>query len=127
MPALRVARQLFDAASKVRDGEIVQAPVAENDRFAIVWRRGSRPEQREALQDVTPLIRERLLETALASGARELLERLRREGLREQHPEIVSSFEPPPEPEVSRASRLAPPLPLRPVQLRPEPGDYGLR
>lgn len=126
MPELRVARQLFEAASRVRDGELVKEPVPENGKFAIVWRRGSRAERRETLEDATPAIRQRLRDAALASNTRELIERLRREGLREHHPELVRSFEPPiAAPAAASAARAS--APARPVRLRPEPGDYGLR
>jgi hypothetical protein len=128
MPELRVAPQLFEAASKVRDGELVKEPVTENGKFAIVWRRASRPARRETLEEATPAIRRRLHDVALASGTRELIERLRREGLREHRPELVSSFEPQPAAAASSsATRGAAPAAERPVRLRPEPGDYGLR
>ncbi len=128
MPELRVARPLFEAASKVRDGELVKEPVAENGKFAVVWRRASRPLRRETLEEATPAIRRRLHEAALASSTRQLIERLRREGLREHHPELVSSFEPTlAAPDSSSPTGGAAPAAARPVRLRPEPGDYGLR
>jgi peptidyl-prolyl cis-trans isomerase C len=129
MPELRVATPLFEAASKVRDGEIVKEPVAESGKFAVVWRRSSRPAQRESLPEVSHIIEQRLFDAALAASWRELVERLRREGLRDHHPELLASFEPqltePPAPSVSPGARLTPPP--RDVRLRPEPGDYGLR
>lgn len=129
MPELRVAKALFEAASKVRDGEIVKEPVAESGKFAVVWRRSSRPARRESPTEVTPIIEQRLLDAALAARARELVERLRREGLRDHHPELLTAFEPqlaePTVPSVSPGAR--PRAPSRAVRLRPEPGDFGLR
>lgn len=135
MPELRVATALFDAASKVRDGELVKEPVAESGKFAVVWRRSSRPARRESSSQVAPFIEQRLLDAALAARSRELLERLRREGLRDHHPELLASFEPPgaesrrpPELRAPRVSPGASPAaPPRAVRLRPEPGDFGLR
>jgi len=128
VPELRVDKALFEAASQVRDGELVKEPVAEGAKFAVVWRRSSRPARRESLSEVAPLIEQRLVDAALAARTNELIERLRREGLRDHRPELLESFDlQPTEPAPAGVTPAVPPLPLRDVRLRPEPGDYGLR
>ena len=94
MPQVRVAKALFEAANHVKDGELVKEPVREGELFAVVWRRGNRPAQRETLAEVTPLIEQRLLERAAIGASRELVERLRRDALREHRPELLVEYEP---------------------------------
>lgn len=43
VPQVSVQPNLYEAALKLKDGELLAEPVAEDQRFAIVWRRGSLP------------------------------------------------------------------------------------
>jgi len=130
MPEVRVSMALFVAASKVQDGELVKEPVVEGEKFAVIWRRASQPARRASLADVSPVIGQRLLELARASRELELVERLRSEGLREHHPELLDSFEPTisgPRGHAVTADAAPAAAEPRAVELRPKPGDDGLR
>jgi peptidyl-prolyl cis-trans isomerase C len=94
VPELRVAPALFEAADRVRDGELVPEPVREGDAFAVVWRRASHAARAPAGVDVARLIQARLAEERAASVRRELLESLRRAHLRDYHPERAAAYEP---------------------------------
>ncbi len=43
IPQVRAAPSLYQAALTLQEGEIAQQPIAEEDNFAIIWRRGSKP------------------------------------------------------------------------------------
>ncbi|HEY6729221.1 MAG TPA: peptidyl-prolyl cis-trans isomerase [Polyangiaceae bacterium] len=62
VPSLRATRELFDAAAKVRDGELVPELVAEGKHFGVVWRRGSLAAVEPQLADHAPRIRQLLIE-----------------------------------------------------------------
>lgn len=93
VPELEVNRALFEAAQTVRDGEVVPKPVAEGTRFAIVWRRGSVAEKVLDLKQESPRIREQLLNARVDQELNELILRLRREHLRDYHPQQVTDRE----------------------------------
>lgn len=63
VPSLRATRELFDAATTVRDGELVPELVAEGKHFGIVWRRGSLAAIEPELADHEPRIRHLLIES----------------------------------------------------------------
>jgi peptidyl-prolyl cis-trans isomerase C len=50
-PGLVVDPAVVQAAQRVRDGELVPAPVPEGERFAVVWRRGTLPAVHRAVTD----------------------------------------------------------------------------
>jgi peptidyl-prolyl cis-trans isomerase C len=128
IPQVRVASALFAAADQVRDGEVVPRPVNEGDAFAIVWRRASRPSQPNQLSAASADIAALLSGERFASESRALLERLRRDGVREYQPARLAGFEPRPI-DVLQPAPLAPPKPLesRSVTLTPRASDLGLR
>lgn len=93
VPELEVNRALFEAAQTVKDGEVVRKPVAEGKRFAIVWRRGSVSEKVLELKQEAPRIREQLLNARVDQLLNEVILSLRREHLREYHPQQVMDRE----------------------------------
>jgi peptidyl-prolyl cis-trans isomerase C len=127
VPELRVAPALFEAADRVRDGELVPEPVREGDAFAVIWRRASHAASSPPAADLARLIQARLAEERAASARRELLEALRRTHLRDYHPERAAAYEPRfEEPGASPRRSEAAAGPRRP-RLLPEPTDRGLR
>jgi peptidyl-prolyl cis-trans isomerase C len=50
-PGLVVDPAIVRAAQRLRDGEIVPAPVAEGERFSVVWRRGTLASVQKTLRD----------------------------------------------------------------------------
>jgi peptidyl-prolyl cis-trans isomerase C len=127
MPEVRVSPSLFAAASRVKDGELVQEPVREGQRFAVVWRRSSRPGRVRALDEVAGDIRMLLEDAQFASESQRLVADLRAASLRDYQPAGLAELEPSPEPAQSppRGEQVA--LPARKVRLLPETTDRGLR
>ena len=83
VPRLRVDPALYQAAAPLKDGEIAPEVVAEGQRWAVIWRRGSLPERKRTLEQERAAIR-RLLERERAVAARDaLLERLRKQHVRD--------------------------------------------
>ncbi|HEX2882209.1 MAG TPA: peptidyl-prolyl cis-trans isomerase [Polyangiaceae bacterium] len=89
VPQLQVDKALYAAASKVADGELVKEPVAEGNRFAVVWRRGSRAAQSRPLAEVAPSIRAALLREKTHDELLRLLGTLRHSQLTQFHPEYI--------------------------------------
>jgi peptidyl-prolyl cis-trans isomerase C len=79
VPGLRVDPALFTAAERVADGALVPDPVKENDRFAVIWRRGSLPAERASFEQRAPAIRQRLGRQRLDAELSGLVDRLRKE------------------------------------------------
>ncbi len=84
---------LFAAAARVEDGQLVPDPVSEGDRYAVVWRRGARPEQKvplaEAWSEVEVLTRR---ETA-TRDRQQLLQGLRDERVRDVDLDAIERVE----------------------------------
>lgn len=72
VPSLRATPELFEAAAKVRDGELCPELVAEGKLFGIVWRRGSLAAVEPELKDHQARIQHLLIE----SRTRQALDRL---------------------------------------------------
>lgn len=123
-PELRVAPELFAAADRVAEGQLVPAPVPEGERFAVVWRRRSRPAESETLASVREPIRVLLAERRVADDSARLGAELRAR-VSQYQPELLDGLareEPPlrprPEPPGVAARSVAP---------QPLPSERGLR
>jgi parvulin-like peptidyl-prolyl cis-trans isomerase-like protein len=124
-PDVRVAPQLFAAANKVGDGQLVLTPVPEGEQFAVVWRRKSRAAETQKLAEVRDTIRALLAEQRVALESARLLEELRRARVSEYHPELsegLSLAE-----EKVRPRPESPGVAARSVDPRPQPSERGLR
>lgn len=88
-PGLKVDPRLVEAASRVKDAEIVSEPVPEGERFAVVWRRQSMKAVNRTLEQEAPSIRQVIAHNKAEVRVKELLEQLRKQQLREHNPEYV--------------------------------------
>ncbi len=124
VPQLDVDPALYDAASKVRDGEVVPLPIKEGGHLAVVWRRGSRPKADISFAAAHASIRDRLLRARTQRAVDTLRDALRARNVNDENPALLDDLTPrlellPPRPRPSAA-----PFAARPV---PEPTDRGLR
>jgi peptidyl-prolyl cis-trans isomerase C len=92
-PGYKVSQAILEAASKVKDTEIVPDPVEDGHRWAVVWRRQSmkaveRPMELEAGQ-----IKQMLLRLSTEARIKQTIARLRGEHLGEHNPELLDLFE----------------------------------
>lgn len=90
---LKMDPALVQAARTVKDGEFVPTVVQEGEAFAIVWRRGSTAREVQTLAQAAPSIREKLERIAREKADRELIERLRKERVRDVDPAGLAGFE----------------------------------
>jgi peptidyl-prolyl cis-trans isomerase C len=128
MPELRVAPALFEAADRVRDGELVPEPVREGEAFAVVWRRASQSASTLDRAAAERASTARIADERRARAQAELIARLRREHVGEQHPERLLGYAPAFTEEAYRAALPAPGAEaLTPARPRPVPTDRGLR
>jgi peptidyl-prolyl cis-trans isomerase C len=91
-PEVRVSPALFAAARGLEDGAVVPKPVAEGDKFAVVWRRGSLPAEKAEFAEFSRDIRTILARNEARRVRRELVAKLRQTQLVEHHPEALASI-----------------------------------
>jgi hypothetical protein len=84
---LEVDPALFAAAKNAKDGELIEKPVKEGQRFAVVFRRGSRPETQGSYTREAPKIRQYLHELRVERTLATRLEQLRKSQRLKHHPE----------------------------------------
>jgi peptidyl-prolyl cis-trans isomerase C len=84
---------LYQAAEKVKDGEVVATPIQDGDHFVIVQRRGISDSPARGLETEAPLIRSQLLQRRYQERVRELLAELRRRVRIESYPERVDMLD----------------------------------
>lgn len=87
-PELKLDVSIFDAADKVKDGEIVPEPVKEGDKWAVVWRRQGMRAVTRTLESEAATIRAALADEKMRKSADDLLTSLRAAGVGEMHPEL---------------------------------------
>jgi peptidyl-prolyl cis-trans isomerase C len=107
VPRIQVDPAIFAAADKVTDGTLVSTPVKEGDRWSVIWRRGSVEASKRTLEDETPSIRQILERRRVDRARQDLMSELRKNNLKEVHPELLSNidaqaFGPPPRRELNR-------------------------
>lgn len=78
VPELRVAKELYEAADRVTDGQLVPTPIPEAGKFAVVWRKGTRPERAQTLAQERDNIREILIRTRAQAARAALVDQLRK-------------------------------------------------
>jgi peptidyl-prolyl cis-trans isomerase C len=128
IPRVRVDPQLFAAADKVKDGDLVSEPIREGDRWAAVWRRGSLPEVKRTIEQEERSITAILTRTKLEDRRAALIEDLRKQHVRDLNDSWLDSVE------VGTFGDLGTPgrpgvVPRRPAAAPPAPsaGEQGLR
>jgi peptidyl-prolyl cis-trans isomerase C len=126
VPELRVDPLLFAAAAKVRDGELVPAPIREGDRWAVVWRRGTLPAVRRTLEQEAESIRQLLLRARLDESVLRLAGELRKRHVQQVDYELLENVAKDAfgEPEERALPSV---LPRRPARAEPVKGDRGYR
>jgi peptidyl-prolyl cis-trans isomerase C len=93
VPQVRVDPALYAAAQPLADGALAPEPVREGDHYAVVWRRGTRPAQGRALDEVRPFIMDVLERQRAFSALSRLLESLRPQ-ITAHHPERLAALPP---------------------------------
>jgi peptidyl-prolyl cis-trans isomerase C len=82
-PGLRADPAVVRAIAKVRDGDLVPAPVPEGEYFAVAWRRGTRPASLRTVVEAAPEIRETLRKQRIKEETDKLVARLRADRVRD--------------------------------------------
>lgn len=81
---------LYEAASKLGNGEVAPEPVAEGKQWAVVWRRGAQPALKRSMTSEEPAIRALLARQKVESTLKATSERLRKELVSEVNYEGVN-------------------------------------
>lgn len=90
---VRVSADLYRAALKVKDGEVVPAPVADGEFWVVVQRRGSHDTPERTLQMESPTIRRILAKQGVIDSIKKLVDKLRTEQVSEIHDSLVDQVQ----------------------------------
>ncbi len=128
VPQVRVSAAVYAAARSVADGEIVREPVREGNAYALVWRRGTRKQYNETLEEQRETISAVLTRYKLQQARSELLETLRERYLTTHEPDLLERvvYHLPLEPVPTTKSDQAPTL-RKAVDPHPQKSDRGDR
>jgi len=88
-----VSPALYQAADKVKDGEVVPEPVQDGDRFVVLQRRGTHESAERPLEAEAPVIRAQLVQRRYEERVHELLGDLRRKTSVEAYPERLDMLD----------------------------------
>jgi peptidyl-prolyl cis-trans isomerase C len=91
--AVKADPLLFAAAKKVKDGELVNEPVPEGDKWAVVWRRGSTPAVARSLSSEAQSIRQLLIRQRTESAAKAIVDEGRKSLVKEVEPTLTAIIE----------------------------------
>ena len=93
VPRVRADPQLYAAADKVKDGDLIPEPVREGDRWAAVWRRGSLPEVKRTIEQEERSITAILTRQKLEDRRKALIEQLRKQHVRDVNDSWLESLQ----------------------------------
>lgn len=126
-PDVKLDVALFDAADKVKDGEIVPEPVKEGDKWAIVWRRQGMRAVTRTLESEASAIRTALADEKMRKAADDLLTSLRSQNVTEVHPELCDMLAVSDTGDIEKAKRPGVLPKPRNAQATPVEGPAGQR
>jgi peptidyl-prolyl cis-trans isomerase C len=92
-PGLHVDPAVVRAAQGVHDGELVPAPVAEGEYFAVVWRRGTVPAMRRTPEEAAASIRDAIGKARIKHETDKLIASLRAAKLRDLNESLLDTLE----------------------------------
>jgi peptidyl-prolyl cis-trans isomerase C len=125
---IKVDQAILKAAGSVEDGKIVPEPVAEGERFAVIWRRQSMKAVDRAIEIEAASIRQVLTHEKTEKRTTELIEQLRKDHLRDFNPDLVDLVDVAATGELQAVRRPGTLLPRKPgAPPTPVPGPGGLR
>jgi peptidyl-prolyl cis-trans isomerase C len=91
--AVKADPLLFAAAKKVKDGELVNDPVPEGGKWAVVWRRGSTPAVARGVEAEGQGIRQMLVRQRTETIAKDIVATLRKDVVKDVEPTLTSIVE----------------------------------
>src|SRR5690606_26790841 len=127
VPQVRVSPAIFDAAKKLRDGELTPEPVPEGANWAVIWRRETRKATAESLAHASSKIRQRLALSKARVAHEELLRGLRAQHLTDYQPAHAEAFSPPTSAPTTASPEVRhPPIVSQPAARSPVPRETDL-
>lgn len=121
---VKVEPKLFEAAQKVKDGEIVPVPIPEStDGWAIIWRRGSTPAVNRPIEQELTTIRTAVSRQRIEARSKELVERLRKDKVTDVSTDLLGLVDVTSAGEVGPRRRPGLGKPKAPGKPQPNPGS----
>ncbi len=126
VPRVHVDAELYAAAARVADGQVVPDPVPEGKHLAVVWRRGTRAATNRSLGEARAWIEEALMRERHQQELQRLLDELRNRHVKHHDPSALEDLDALP---VREVRQLPPPVvSARAARRPPTPdGPRGLR
>jgi peptidyl-prolyl cis-trans isomerase C len=124
-PGLKVDQAVLGAAGGVEDGKIVAEPVAEGDKFALIWRRQSMKAVDRPIEVESASIKQVLTHEKTEKRMTDLIERLRKDHMTDFNLDLVDLVDVAPTGDlqaVRRPGALSPKKPSAPPAPVPGPG-----
>jgi len=90
---LRVPKELFEAAAKLQDGELLSEPLGVAGRWVVLQRRGSHQTPERTLQSEAATIRSLLAKQKVQARTKELLEGLRQQYVKDKRAAAVDQID----------------------------------
>lgn len=90
---VKVDPAVVKAASAVKDGELVSAPVGEGGGWSVVWRRGTVGAVRRPFEDVAAQIRDTLFKQRVETEMKKLVDELRAQHVKTFAPEALETID----------------------------------
>jgi peptidyl-prolyl cis-trans isomerase C len=90
---LKVDLAVVQAASQVKDGELVAHPIPEGGNFAVVWRRATVPANKRSLEESTAQIRTTLFRERTEGAEKKLMAELRAKNVKDVNVELLKIVE----------------------------------
>lgn len=109
VPQVRVDPAIHAAARELKDGQLAAQPTPEGERYAVVWRRGTRHASRESLESQATNIRELLRRDKLQQARAALVKALRSKHLGQYDVSLLESIEYPMPERAAHTQKNAPP------------------
>jgi peptidyl-prolyl cis-trans isomerase C len=88
-PNLKIDTALVMAADKVKDGELVPEPIADDGKWSVIWRRQSMKAVDRSLEMETPQIRNLLMRQRTEKRIAEALAELRKKNVSDTNPDLL--------------------------------------
>lgn len=89
---VQVPKEHYEAVRTLSDGEFLPTPIAEGDKFAVLWRRGSTPAKTQTLAMANQEIRRLLFDTRFREAREKLVADLRARHVRDVDTTLLGTF-----------------------------------
>jgi peptidyl-prolyl cis-trans isomerase C len=124
-PGIKLSPAVMAAVEKLKDAEITAEPVADGDRFVIVWRKQTMKSVDRPVELEASSIRQMLIHQRVDARIKEIVASLRKDHVHEHNPDLIDLFDISPQGDLTAVRRpgALPSGKRAPVNPVPAPGN----